>query len=837
MRMSIHTGEASEASTGLVGYEVHRAARIAAIGHGGQVLLSSAAAGLVENYLPGEVSLRNLGTHRLKDLGRPELLFQLEAPGLLSDFAPLRSLDNPDLPNNLPASLNPFIGRQTELAEVRGLIFESRLLTLTGAGGSGKTRLALQVAAELLDGSGEGVWFVELAPISDPSQIATAVLEALQLRPEAGPSAHDSLLRVLRDQYILLVLDNCEHIIDEVAKFADQLGRHCRRVSVIATSREPLGVDGELRLSSALALAALGRRRERRRPGGIRRRATLRGASPGPRVHLRARGRRRGARGIGLRRLDGIPLAIELAAARLSSMSLVDLSRRLDQRFRLLTGGSRNALPRQQTLGATVAWSYDLLSEPEREVLRRLTVFVDGFDLDAAEAVCATEGIESFDVTDILGSLVNKSLVTAEHSSGALRYGLLETIRQYAVEQLLQVDGDDMAHETRRLHAEHYLRLAEEAQLTINGHGQVLWMRRLDHRVGEPEGHFRVLRRRPRSTGRRFAPRGRVAHLLPHSHAPRADHLSWDAIEAAPRDSPLLNARALFALAQWEYWAQDARPALEASGELCRRSIVAARRLGDKRLEAMALAWLSGMTKVLENDDEALRLGRESLAIARKTGDPYVVGRALEGLAYALPTPEERVPLYEEGLALFRSIGNLNWSIAMLNFLSKMNLETVDNVARNRKIAEEAVAVAEELGANWALPGVWGDLAEWCGVLGDLNPARTYARQSIGAIRRNGKPDWHQQFNLLTLSWCSAAEGDFELAAKFEGAREALQLRTPEYAGFGYSPPEIQWEAANRASIFDALGADEAERYTSIGRTLPFDQVIDLALGRPGRVR
>lgn len=835
VRMGIHTGEVAEASTGLVGYEVHRAARIAAAAHGGQVLLSSAAAGLVEDALAPEVALRDLGAHRLKDLGRPEVIFQLLSEGLRDDFAALRSLDNPELPNNLPASLNPFIGRETELAEVRRLVLETRLLTLTGAGGSGKTRLALQVAAELLDGSGEGVWIVELAPISDPSQIATAVLEALRLRPEANLSPHDSLLQVLRDQNVLLVLDNCEHIIDDAAKFADLLGRSCPRVSVIATSREPLGVDGELvyRVRS-LKLP----------PHHVENLADLEGSDAVQLFLARAQAHDstfvlddNDAPIVAsvCRRLDGIPLAIELAAARLSSMSLVDLNRRLDQRFRLLTGGSRNALPRQQTLSATVAWSYDLLNVPEREVLRRLTVFVDGFDLDAAEAVCATEGIESFDVTDILGSLVNKSLVTAERSSGSLRYGLLETIRQYAVEQLLQVDGDDNARETRRLHAEHYLHLAEEAELTMEGHGQVLWVRRLDPEWGNLKATFEFFAADPdRSRDvlrlavalRTFC--GIRMHLEPVAYL-------RDVFKAEPYASSLLEARALFVLTQLEYFARDDELKVEANRELARRSVEGARHYGDERLEASALAWQSGVTKILGEDDEAKRLGIESLTIARRIGDPYVVGRALEGLAYSLPTYEERVPLYEEGLALFRSIGNLNWSIAMLGMLSRMNLETVDDVARNRRFAEEAVAVAEELGANWALPSVWGDLAEWCGMLGDLPPARTYARKSIGAIRRAGRADWHQQFNVLTLSWCAAADGDYELAAKLEGARAALQLSTPEHAEFDRSPPEIQWETANRVSIFEALGAEGAERYMSIGRALPFHQVVDLALGRPGR--
>ena len=835
VRMGIHTGEATEASTGLVGYEVHRAARIAAVAHGGQVLLSSAAAGLVEDSLPPDVALRDLGAHRLKDLGRPETLFQLLAEGLEAEFASLRSLDNPELPNNLPASLSPFIGRETELAEIRRLVLETRLLTLTGAGGSGKTRLALQVAAELLDGSGEGVWFIELAPISDPSQIATAVLEALQLRPDANVSAHDSLLRILRDQRVLLVLDNCEHIVDDTAKFADQIGRHCPRVSLIATSREPLGVDGELvyRVRS-LSLPS----------EDVESVVELEGSDAVALFVARAQAHDSTfalADDIAsivasvCRRLDGIPLAIELAAARLSSMSLVDLNRRLDQRFRLLTGGSRNALPRQQTLGAMVAWSYDLLNEPEREVLRRLTVFVDGFDLDAAEAVCATESIESFEVTDILGSLVNKSLVTAERSSGSLRYGLLETIRQYAVEQLLQVDGDDAAHETRRLHAEHYLALAEEAALTIREHGQVRWVRRLTAEWGNLKATFEFFAADPD----RAVDILRLAVALVHLCVIRQyrEPIAYlrDAIEASPSESSVLTTYAEFALALLENFALDDRLGREVVRDLFRRSVDGARLVGDELLEAAALAWLSRVIMNLGEDEEAKQLAEEALTIARKVGDPEVIVSSLNALANSLSTDEEKIPLHEEALAISRSIGNLSWSCAELILLSIVHLETVDDVARNRRIVEEAVAVAEELGANWALPIVWGNLAVWSGLLGELNPARTYARQSIGANRRNGRADWHQVFNVLTLSWCAATDGDYELAAKLEGAREALRLRTPDHSGFIYSPPENEWEATNRARIIEVLGAEVAERYIAIGRALPFELVIDLALGRPAR--
>ncbi len=245
VRMGLHTGEVSTTATGLIGYEIHKAARIADAGYGGQILVSSATAGLVEDSLDAGVSLRSLGSHRLKDLGRPEVIFQLVAEGLRSEFAPLRSLDSPDMPNNLPASLSPFIGRGDEVEDVKSLVLGSRLVTLTGAGGSGKTRLALQAGAEMLDGSGEGVWLVELAQITDGARVATTILDALHAAPDGAGPADDALIAVLKNQYLLLVLDNCEHLLDDVSRVCERVGRLCPRVHVLATSREPLGVNGE----------------------------------------------------------------------------------------------------------------------------------------------------------------------------------------------------------------------------------------------------------------------------------------------------------------------------------------------------------------------------------------------------------------------------------------------------------------------------------------------------------------------------------------------------------------------------------------------------------------
>jgi predicted ATPase len=503
VRMGVHTGEASKTPTGLVGLDVHRAARVAAVGYGGQVLLSETAAALVRDALPPGASLKDLGVHRLKDLGRPERIFQLQAAGLQAQFPPLRSLGNPALPNNLPAQPTRFIGRERELSELRALVESSRLVTLTGAGGCGKTRLSIQLAAELLDGSGDGVWLVELAAVSDETAVAPAICQALGIAVQPARPALDTLLDALALQDVLIVLDNCEHLIGACAKTADAIVRRCPRVHLIATSREPLDITGET-IYRVPPLSLPG-------PGDFASSA----ASSSDAVALfvdRAR-----AQGTGLsldeqtaplvvsicRRLDGLPLAIELAAARLRSLSLRSLADRLDQRFSLLTGGSRTALARQQTLRATVEWSYSLLHGAERSLLRRLSVFAEGFDLDAAEAVCGFGDIGLFDVTGLLGSLVDKSLVVAEPAEEALRYRLLETIRQFAAERLAGDGGEAAA--VAAAHCAHYLSAAEKAAPHLTGPGQGSWLARLDtdqanlrraalHAAGSPDGTAQVLR-------------------------------------------------------------------------------------------------------------------------------------------------------------------------------------------------------------------------------------------------------------------------------------------------------------------------------------------------------
>jgi predicted ATPase/class 3 adenylate cyclase len=463
VRMALHTGEADLREGDYYGSAVNRCARLRGIAHGGQVLLSQPTYDLVRDALPGGVSARDAGEHRLADLIRPERVFSLLHPALPSEFPPLRSLDA--YPHNLPVQLTSFIGREKELADLAHALTTTRLLTVTGTGGCGKTRLALQVAADQVDRFPEGVWVVELATLADPTLVPQAVAAALGVREEPGQPLLATLLAALRARSLLLVLDNCEHLLDACARLAEAILRGCPRVQMLATSREVLGIGGEVtrrvpsltvprpeqlppfeQLIQYEAVRLFVERALAVQPAFV---VTNQNAPAVAQICWR---------------LDGIPLAIELAAARARVVTVEQIARRLDDRFRLLSGGSRTALRRQQTLRALVDWSHDLLPEPERVMLRRLAVFSGGWTLEAAEVAGAGDGIEALDVLDLLTELVDKSLVVVEGSGEEARYRLLETLREYALEKLAASGEAEAIHSA---HATFYVGLAERLGETL----------------------------------------------------------------------------------------------------------------------------------------------------------------------------------------------------------------------------------------------------------------------------------------------------------------------------------------------------------------------------------
>ena len=819
VRMGIHCGEATRTAAGLVGLEVHRAARVAAVAWGGQVLVSEAAAVLVRDWLPPGAALADLGNHRLKDLGRPERIFQLQAAGLPAEFPPLRSLGNPALPNNLPAQLSAFIGREREVSEVRALVESSRLVTLTGAGGAGKTRVGLQVAAELLDGSGDGVWLVELAAVTDENAVAMAIWQALRLAAGPGRPVLEALLDALALQDVLIVLDNCEHLIGGCAKTTEAIVRRCPRVHLLATSREPLGIGGEtIYRVPSLSL-----------PGPEDSGSQAPGASDAVALFVeRAR-----AQGVALavdekggplavsvcRRLDGMPLAIELAAARLRSMSLAELHDRLDQRFRLLTGGSRTALERQQTLRATVGWSYSLLTGAERVLLARLSVFAGGFDLAAAETVCGSGGIDALDVSGLLGSLVDKSLVVAEPAATALRYRLLETIRLFAAERLAEA-GEEAA--VAGAHCAHFLALAGAAAAYLTGPEQGSWLARLDadqanlqraahHAASRPDGTALVLRLGV-ALDRYWMARSRLQEafglLVPALQRPDA------------RANPGLFVAALVTATWAACWVDIAT-----ARHLAEQAVPVGRQLGDDRLLIRSLAGLCDAYFWAGEPDIGRPFGQEAVERARGLGDDVLLARSL--LVYLLTIdPARSGQLFAEAIACTERSGDHLTNSVLHSNAGEVAL-SAGEIPAARAHLEAAAQAGQQIGYEVAaVPAILGLVLR---AEGDLHGARSMLEGALRIGRRTGDSKG-MAGACLYLACLAGDAGDWDRAAALHGAAQAFQDRM-----------SIPWEEFDARYRQDSLGQarahlgdEQLERAYAQGMALSLEKALDLALRRPG---
>lgn len=663
VRCGLHEGLEEARDGDFFGPAVNRAARIMGAAHGGQVLVSKAVAERVRGRLLPPLALRDLGSVRLRDLSGPERVYQLVHPGLRREFPALRSLET--TPNNLPQQVTSFIGRERELAEARRLLSGTRLLTLMGAGGLGKTRLALQLAADALDGYDDGVWFVELAPLTDGAMVPQALASALGVREESGRPLVETLAAHVRDRLLLLVLDNCEHLAQACAELFSTLLACGPRLRLLATSREALHVGGE----TTYAVPALTSPQEHGAQGVAALEAlesvrlfVERARSVQPTFRLTDANA--AAVASICRKLDGIPLAIELAAARVRSLSVESIAGRLSDRFRLLKGGDRTALPRQQSLRALIDWSYDLLTEPERAVLRRLSVFSGGWTLEAAEAVCADDAVDAADVTDLLAHLVDKSLVIPE--PGGTRYRMLETIRQYARERLEQ------AREKKALRARHlgyFLSFAEQARPALAGAEQGVWLARLD---AERENFIAAHRWCDRDPdGVRFG--CRLLHAIKPYWFMRGLlglglRLSREALARpianpfdAERGEVLIGAGQLCSF-MGRYG--EARSFLE-------DALAAARARGDDRVVAAILQPLS-MARLGEGDHEQARdYAVQAVDLARRLGDSRELAGALNALAQLqrsngdLGTAQR---LYLEMVSIVRALGDReSIAIGLLN--------------------------------------------------------------------------------------------------------------------------------------------------------------------------
>jgi predicted ATPase/class 3 adenylate cyclase/DNA-binding CsgD family transcriptional regulator len=641
LRVGVHTGDIHmRDEANYIGPTINRAARLRDLAHGGQTVLSGATEPLVVDQLPPDVTLDDLGSHRLRDLPRPERVVQLRHPDLHNDFPPLRTA-NAVAAENLPVQLSSFIGRKAEIRGIREALADNRLVTLTGAGGAGKTRLAIQVATEVATEFTDGVWYVDLAPITDPAMVPLTAARALGLPNQPGQQTMDVLLRFIRDRRMLILLDNCEHLLDASAKIAIALFGACPALTLLATSREPIGVTGEVSWrvpSLSLADEAIELFSDR----GRRTKPDFRVTPDNTEAVTEI-----------CRRLDGLPLAIELAAARVRALSPVEILDSLHDQFRLLTGGARTAVRRQQTLRASVDWSHALLSEPEQVLFRRLAVFFGGFDVDAAQAVAAGADAERYHVLDQLTLLVDKSLVVAEDTRHGTRYRLLETVRQYAQEKLHEArEGDDV----RTRHRDHYTALAALLDEPADANHE--------RRIERTETEIDNLR--AAFTWSRENSDTDLALMLASSLQPL-----W-----------LMRGRIQEGL-NWlsTALADDRSESASASAAHVRAS-------ADKAL-------LLSFTGSTEGREEAEQI----LATARELGNPALVLRALTACG-SLANPYGREvagPFFAEATELARELGDSR-SLAQIIALDWMTGRVLDEPAAAQAAAEEGLRIAQEIG-------------------------------------------------------------------------------------------------------------------------------------------
>ena len=807
VRIGLHTGEADLRDGDYYGAAVNRCARLRSVAHGGQTLLSQTTYCLVNESLPDGLSLRDLGEHKLKDLKRPERIYQLITPGLPSDFPPLKTSRRSI--KNLPLSLTSFIGREKEIEEVKLLLNDRRFLTISGPGGAGKTRLALQVASASLEQYAAGGWFIDLAPLSEPTLAPRYIMDALGIHEETSCTPDEALTYFFQDKSALLILDNCEQILPGVAQLAQTLIDKTSSLKILATSRELLGVVGETvwsipSLSTPRADEKLSI--EKLMQYEAVRLFVERAIAVKPNFALTSQNWHSIAQICA--RLDGIPLAIELAAARTRVLSVVEIAARLDNRLQFLVS-HQNLVPRQRTLRNLIDWSHELLPQNERILLRRLCVFAGGWKLEAAEQVCSGEGLESFEVFDLLAHLVDKSLVVAEIADGAERYRLLETIRQYAQERLAESNEADIYS---LKHAEYFKKIAELSYEEIWGRNQGYWLERLEAEHANLRAALKWLTnnrdanemylRMAGSLWRFWRIRGRISEgrsyledaLKKNTNAPdnlRANGLrgagklalqQGDYIQALEMTQESLAifkrlgdklgvARQLDVLGEISYDQGDYSRAVE----LHRESLAIKHEINDKEGIAVSLRQLGVIARDRGEYSQAKALFEQSLILFRELEDKIFIAEALTNLGlveHSLCQYERATLLLEEAVSIYRE---LNDKVGISNALQNLGNVAKDQgeLKQAKTIYDECVLLKHEIGDKRGIAQAQTTLAEVAFYQGKYTIVAELAEQSLRLFQRLGVKRGIV-FSMVLLAYTAQYRGDIESATSL--AEQCLEL-------------------------------------------------------------
>jgi predicted ATPase/class 3 adenylate cyclase len=815
VRMGMHTGEPLGTETGYVGLDVHRAARIMGAAHGGQILVSQTTRSLASADLPGDVSLLDLGEHQLKDLPTTERLFQVVAPGLDQDFAPLRSIDS--RPNNLPRQLTTFVGRQADIGEAKRVLASTPLLTLTGAGGVGKTRLAIEIAGELLEQFEDGIWFVDLGPLTDPEFVMPAIAAAVGVTHAPGQPILDTVTEYLRGRRAMLVLDNCEHLLDVTARSVDALLRGCGLVRVVATSREGLAIPGEsvfpvpsLSLPDPEATTSADL-------GGYEavqlfiERAIA--AAPG----FQITDRNASAIAQICRRLDGVPLALELAAARVRALPVEQIAARLDDRFRLLTGSSRITVPRHQTLRQTIDWSHELLADDERAVFRRLAVFVGGCSLEAAEAVCTGAPVEADFVLDILSRLVDKSLLVAETAGTQARYRQLESIRQYARDRLLE-SGE--AKDALRRHRDWFLGMVARAEPEFfQGVESGEWLERLDTEHDNLRAALQWSLDEPgeQRDGLHLAA-GMWRFWEIRGHLAEGRFWLESFLQATAGEVSSLQADAYTGAGILAFMLGDH----QAASALHERSLELHRQVGGPEGIAFAANNLANAAVLSGDYANARRLYETSSAWAREQPDPRVLGFTIVNMAEAVALdgdPELARAQYDEGIAVFRQAGD-RWGEAFAVDSLGVMLARQGSHDEATQLHDQALAISRSLSDERGVARALAHLGDAAAKAGDIERAKSLYVESFEMRRALGDlPGTAAGMEKLASVVIDRAPG---AAAVLLGAAERVRdlIRAPV-------PRAVREEyEALRRKVESLLGEAAFEEARADGRRLSPDAVL-----------
>jgi predicted ATPase/class 3 adenylate cyclase len=824
VRIGVHTGEAELRDGDYYGSAVNRCARLRGIAHGGQVLLSATTASLACERLPSGASLRDLGEHRLKDLVLPERVFQVTAPDLPSDFPPLGSLNarlhNPRSALVLPIQPTPLVGRERQVAEVRTLLDGgARLVTLTGPGGVGKTRLGLQAAAELVDRFDDGVVFIPLASIGDPDLVISTIAQTLGLRETGGLPLQDTVKGYLADRHLLLVLDNFEQVLHAAPLVADLLAA-CPKLAALVTSRAVLHLRGERELAvpplacpdpddghavenlSRYAAVALFVQRATAETRTFS--VTDENASAVAEI---------------CRRVDGLPLGIELAAVRVRLLTPQALLARMERRLPILTGGPRDLPERQRTLGDTIAWSYDLLDEGEQRLFRRLSVFEGGCTLEAAETVCSADEDLGIPILDSLAALITQSLVLRlEGPDGEPRFTMLETIREYGLRRL---DESGEAVDIRRRHAEYFLRLSMPSDAARRGPEQATWLRRLEREHDnlrvmlawsvEAQDEPDVLARIARAFWRFWWMRG---HL---SEARRWLERALARATEPPARIEVLQIAGRLAFFQDEYPRANA---------LLTEAIAMSRASGDQGSLASGLETLSYVTRLAGDYERAAELCDESLALTRQLGNGVRIGYSLHAcalVAYGQGDVGRAAEAWEEALRLHRESGYITFVPHLLHGLARLAMER-DELERATMLCEEAAELFEQQDDNYGLLLCLIGLMRIAQRRGDTGQVVRLASEVLALGRTWGSRTAIRNV-LESLASVARARGDPNRAARLFGAAETLRETLGQAPSTEHSRDE-----AEIATVHSELGEETFAAAWQDGRAMTLEQAIAYAM-------